>query len=326
MTSYDVVKSDPTSSECAGGDERDRLCLQTPAQSSIMEAARAYRFMLLAATTPLLKDLAGIVIDYLIWFRGDTDFAVGNLVDARDLRGKWLLGRVDAVENGKLLVHYIGFGTKWDQWIHCQSDRLAPCHTKTKREGGADSRHAAKLKETLHWTATAKKQEAAAPPPVPWRMDSASSLASLSAIPHLPPASSPGSHTSHLATSSSAFAHRMPSNYGASGPGDHAGNELADSLLEWTDDSLCADGPHAHGAFAHGSSSIPPMPVQPIGPPPGPHPKASHSPLVAATTTPPTNYDQLVRPSPSKLMPSSTPTRAISDESEAEASKSPPTD
>jgi hypothetical protein len=303
-TSYDVVDSDTS---------RSQLSMQTPAQSSIMEAARAYRFMLLAETTPLLKDLANLVIDYLIWFRSDTDFSVGNLVDARDLRGKWLLARVEAIERGKLLIHYIGFSKKWDQWISSQSDRLAPCHTKTK----SDSE---KLRSTLHWTSKESATSGlAAVPPVHWQpVDPVPSLACLSSIPHQA-SSSPSSQLSLGAANST----RMPSNYGASGALGHAGNELEEAMLGFAKTD----------AFANGPSSIPPMPIRSVGPP-----KSFTTPLAVAAAAPAlaqsaflfgstasmvSDYDQMIRPSPSIFIPSPTPTRSVSDESEAEANRSP---
>lgn len=135
-----------------GTDSEDELLVQPLEPSNLMEAVRAYKFILLSETSPLLKDLAQIVVDYLIWYRAPEDFCIGDLVDSKDLRGRWLLGRVDAIEHGKLLIHYIGYTSKWDSWVDAQSCTLAPCHTKSN---GQQSKLAQRLRSdgALSWNA-----------------------------------------------------------------------------------------------------------------------------------------------------------------------------
>jgi len=131
--------SSSSSSSSSASATASSSLLPVGGNEQLVEAARAYRFILLSKMSPLLSDLARIVVDYLIWYRGPDDFRVGDLVDARDFRGKWYLARVRDVRKcprggGKVLVHFLGFNEKWDCWISALSDSLAPCHTKTREQ------------------------------------------------------------------------------------------------------------------------------------------------------------------------------------------------
>ena len=66
-------------------------------------------------------------------------YPVGTIVDALDMAGKWFAARFVKVDLRKfgnqprkqrVLVHFIGWGTEWDEWfdlnVPTQGDRLCP--------------------------------------------------------------------------------------------------------------------------------------------------------------------------------------------------------
>jgi mbt repeat len=56
---------------------------------------------------------------------------VGSELDARDFLNDWYMARVLKVTARRVLVHYIGWGSQYDEWIHRNSNRLAPVNTHT---------------------------------------------------------------------------------------------------------------------------------------------------------------------------------------------------
>lgn len=81
-------------------DDDGALAAEPQSAATMMEAARAYRFTLLSQMSDnhLPRDIASIVVSYLLWYRAPHDFAIGDLVDARDLRGDWLLARIEDIQ------------------------------------------------------------------------------------------------------------------------------------------------------------------------------------------------------------------------------------
>lgn len=54
--------------------------------------------------------------------------AVGDRLKARDPYGKWIVARVEAVcDEGperELLMHFMGWNPKWDEWVRVGTGRL----------------------------------------------------------------------------------------------------------------------------------------------------------------------------------------------------------
>ncbi|TDH73805.1 hypothetical protein CCR75_007804 [Bremia lactucae] len=63
--------------------------------------------------------------------RGPRRFFVGQWLDIQDTVNQWLESTVMNVADGKILVHYHGWPTRWDEWIDADSDRIAAFRTRT---------------------------------------------------------------------------------------------------------------------------------------------------------------------------------------------------
>ncbi|TYZ62383.1 hypothetical protein PybrP1_000781 [[Pythium] brassicae (nom. inval.)] len=63
--------------------------------------------------------------------RGHRRFFVGQWLDVKDTVNQWLESTVMAVSEDKVLVHYHGWPSRWDEWIDFDSDRLAAFRTRT---------------------------------------------------------------------------------------------------------------------------------------------------------------------------------------------------
>ena len=70
------------------------------------------------------------------------EFAVGDVVDVRDVYQKWYQADILAVNaaDNSVLVHYQGWHTKWDEWISTNTDRFAPrgSLSSEKKAAGSD--------------------------------------------------------------------------------------------------------------------------------------------------------------------------------------------
>lgn len=53
-----------------------------------------------------------------------TDLAVGDYLSAKDLTGKPYLGKVILTSGLQIQIHYIGWASRWDEWIDRSSPRL----------------------------------------------------------------------------------------------------------------------------------------------------------------------------------------------------------
>jgi hypothetical protein len=58
-------------------------------------------------------------------------FAKGQWLDVQDPEGEWLEGRALDVLEHKVLVHYHGFSSLWDEWLPLGSTRLAVFRSHT---------------------------------------------------------------------------------------------------------------------------------------------------------------------------------------------------
>ncbi|KAF1782827.1 Ubiquitin-related domain [Phytophthora cactorum] len=63
--------------------------------------------------------------------RGPRQFFVGQWLDVKDTVNQWLESTVMAIADGKVLIHYHGWPTRWDEWIDVESDRIAAFRTRT---------------------------------------------------------------------------------------------------------------------------------------------------------------------------------------------------
>lgn len=58
---------------------------------------------------------------------------VGQWVDVKDTIDQWLEAQVIDVKDNKVYIHYNGWGTRWDEWIEMDSDRIMPFRYYTKQ-------------------------------------------------------------------------------------------------------------------------------------------------------------------------------------------------
>lgn len=61
------------------------------------------------------------------------EFTVGTKCDCLDSTDKWCQAEIVEIESDTELVrvHYVGWSTKYDEWINTDSYRIAPLHSKT---------------------------------------------------------------------------------------------------------------------------------------------------------------------------------------------------
>lgn len=98
------------------------------------DALCAYQFILLSKLNGLLpRDVSTIVIDYMIWYRSNSDFVIGDRVNAIDCKNQWGDATVIQVQQAqrKLKVHFDSDGNshKYDIWVNYDSNGLAPYGT-----------------------------------------------------------------------------------------------------------------------------------------------------------------------------------------------------
>jgi hypothetical protein len=60
-----------------------------------------------------------------------SSYEVGEWVDVKDTINQWLEAQVMKVQNNKAYVHYNGWGTRWDEWIEFNSERMRNFKTYT---------------------------------------------------------------------------------------------------------------------------------------------------------------------------------------------------
>jgi hypothetical protein len=58
---------------------------------------------------------------------------VGQWVDVKDTIDQWLEAQVIDIKENKVYIHYNGWGTRWDEWIEMDSDRIMPFRYYTKQ-------------------------------------------------------------------------------------------------------------------------------------------------------------------------------------------------
>ena len=58
---------------------------------------------------------------------------IGQWVDVKDTIDQWLEAQVIDVKENKVYIHYNGWGTRWDEWIDMDSDRIMPFRFHTKQ-------------------------------------------------------------------------------------------------------------------------------------------------------------------------------------------------
>lgn len=78
----------------------------------------------------LYNDVVVVICKYI-----KQSLKVGILLDVYDEQEKWLVGTVVAQQGTSVGIHYNGYNCKYDDWISCQSFRIAPVHTYTNHCG-----------------------------------------------------------------------------------------------------------------------------------------------------------------------------------------------
>jgi hypothetical protein len=63
--------------------------------------------------------------------RGRRRFFVGQWIDVKDTVNQWLECTIMDIANGKVLVHYHGWPSRWDEWLDFDSERIAAFRTRT---------------------------------------------------------------------------------------------------------------------------------------------------------------------------------------------------
>ena len=60
-------------------------------------------------------------------------FYKGMWIDVKDTIDQWLEAEVLDVDknNKRILVHYNGWGSRWDEWLSMNSDRISIFRSKT---------------------------------------------------------------------------------------------------------------------------------------------------------------------------------------------------
>jgi hypothetical protein len=57
----------------------------------------------------------------------------GQWVDVKDTIEQWLEAQVIDIKDNQIYVHYNGWGTRWDEWIDMDSDRIRPFRFHTRQ-------------------------------------------------------------------------------------------------------------------------------------------------------------------------------------------------
>ena len=58
---------------------------------------------------------------------------IGQWVDVKDTIEQWLEAQVIDLKDNRAYIHYNGWGTRWDEWIDMESDRIMPFRYYTKQ-------------------------------------------------------------------------------------------------------------------------------------------------------------------------------------------------
>lgn len=67
-------------------------------------------------------------------FQAGCQLRPGDDVDALDTASVWMKGTILEREGRRVLVHYFGWPSRWDEWIDVQSARLAPRFSRAPEE------------------------------------------------------------------------------------------------------------------------------------------------------------------------------------------------
>ena len=86
---------------------------------------------------PLLKDLVKIIIEY----DQLPIFIVGSNIDVLDTANHWVKATIKEIQNGKALISYEGWSSKWNEWIELDvnSTRMTVLHTFTSKDKATGS-------------------------------------------------------------------------------------------------------------------------------------------------------------------------------------------
>lgn len=74
------------------------------------------------------------MILFLLSSAGSPTHKTVEYLDAYDQTGKWCPAQVMERKEGRVLIHYLGWPTKWDEWVDFQSDRLRVQQSRASEE------------------------------------------------------------------------------------------------------------------------------------------------------------------------------------------------
>ena len=78
-------------------------------------------------------------------------YFVGQYLDVQDSVGKWCVGNILSISGNKLLIHYQGWASKWDESIDMNSKRIARYLEYTGRNDPSSQYRKDKYEETPVW-------------------------------------------------------------------------------------------------------------------------------------------------------------------------------
>ena len=58
-------------------------------------------------------------------------YNIGDMLDSLDTRNLWLEAVVINMKDDMILIHYPQWSSKWDVWVHCDGETIAPHRTHT---------------------------------------------------------------------------------------------------------------------------------------------------------------------------------------------------
>jgi len=101
---------------------------------------KEYKGVIQLAIPSFLKELVDLVCTFLVF-----EFQPTMVIDVCDTVNKWYESTIRDVRADKVMVHYNGWASSWDEWIPVDSERLAPVNTHTSgpRRGRSEAAGAA---------------------------------------------------------------------------------------------------------------------------------------------------------------------------------------
>lgn len=70
-------------------------------------------------------------LPYSPFRQAERDYELGQWVDVKDTIDQWLEAEVIDKQGPQVLVHYNGWGARWDEWLPCDSPRVSFFRSRT---------------------------------------------------------------------------------------------------------------------------------------------------------------------------------------------------